>query len=102
MALVVDASPLSGGAEGLAGAASGPDWAFPSRNFERVGPPADPGEEVALVEPFDIVSLYFLDRSCVDFSGGDQPVHHQIEQPVRSELVVLIVVGLQGSRPMNV
>jgi hypothetical protein len=50
VALVFDALALTGGAEGLAGAASGPDGlgVIPSGEAEGTGPNADPGEEVAL------------------------------------------------------
>jgi hypothetical protein len=50
MALVFDALALTCGAEGLAGATSGPDGlgVIPSGKSEGVGPDADPGEEVAL------------------------------------------------------
>jgi hypothetical protein len=48
--LVGKSCPLSGGAEGLAGAGAGPDGPVvgPSCETEGVGPDADPGEEVAL------------------------------------------------------
>ena len=50
MALVFDALALTCGAEGLAGAASGPDVPVvgPSGEAEGVAPDADTGEEVAL------------------------------------------------------
>jgi hypothetical protein len=50
MALVVEAFALSGGAERLAGARSGPDGPVvgPSGETEGVGPDADACEEVAL------------------------------------------------------
>jgi hypothetical protein len=50
VALVFDAFALTGGAEGLAGTASGPDGSgvIPSGEAEGMGPDADPGEEMAL------------------------------------------------------
>jgi hypothetical protein len=50
VSLVVKAFALSGGAEGLAGTASGPDGpgVIPSGETEGMGPDADTGEEVAL------------------------------------------------------
>jgi hypothetical protein len=50
VALVFDALALTGGAERLAGTASGPDGpgVIPSGKAEGMGPDADTGEEVAL------------------------------------------------------
>jgi len=52
VALVLNSTTLTGCAEGLAGAACGPDWPGirPSGEAQGVAPDPDAGEEVALGE----------------------------------------------------
>jgi hypothetical protein len=57
VALVVLPLLLAGGAEGLAGTGSGPQGAVvrPSSKSGCEGPASDPGEEMTLIEVFEIV-----------------------------------------------
>lgn len=96
MPLVVDALPLSGGAEGLTWTRACPHRPSPSCEIERIGPSADPGEEVALIVFSDIFAPYVLNGSGIYVALRDKAVRHEFAQPRRCELVVLVVIDLHA------
>jgi hypothetical protein len=93
VSLVLGSFPPSCGAEGLAGAGACPDGAVPACELEGVGPPADPGEEVALSVAPEVVRWHVCDASSIYVSLGDQPVLHELAEPLAAEGVDLVVVN---------
>lgn len=79
----------------LAGTRPRPDRLVggPSGAGEGVGPPADPGEEVAVGELGKVAGEDILDVTFVHFSWREHPAGDQFDQPVGGERVGLIVVG---------
>jgi hypothetical protein len=71
---VVGAFLLAGGAERLAGAASGPNWNvnWPAGETERFGPTADPCEKVTLRESRKLFRSDIRDALSIDHSTGNQ------------------------------
>jgi hypothetical protein len=71
MAVIVLSLALPGLGEGLAGRRAGPDGPILGHagEAERIGPAADPGEEMALREAAQIDGLHLEDGSFVHLSG---------------------------------
>jgi hypothetical protein len=80
VALILAATLLAGGAEGLAGATACPNRSVigPSGKSERIGPSSDPGEEMALGVSAQIVWLDIDDAPRVYVSGRDMPRSDQV------------------------
>ena len=89
------ALPLPRCTEGLAGAGTCPDGAvvWPPRESEGVAPDADPGEEVALGEPSEIVGLNFGNGSVINFTLCNVTHQDQAAQPLGGIWIELVVVG---------
>lgn len=58
-------------------------------------PDANAGEEVALREAFELVWLDICDRSFVNGSRRYVPSDYEVAQPLRGEVVDLVIVGGQ-------
>jgi hypothetical protein len=101
VALVLDASALPGRAEGLAGAACGPDWLGirPSGEAQGVAPDPDAGEEVALGESGKVAWLDIYDAPLVNLPVSNEPDGNEIAQPLRRERINLVVVGGHWKKP---
>lgn len=91
----------TGGAEGLTGTASGPDGEgiVPSGEPESVGPAADPGKEVALVETAEVSWLNNGNGAVIDFAIGNQPFLNERTEPRDTERINLVIVGTHGYQP---
>ena len=94
---------LSRARKRLTWAAPGPDGAVsPSGELEGEIPSGDPGEEMAAVESFKVISGNLLNASFVDFASRDVSGGDQVPQPCRGERINFVVVGdhyLGGWRP---
>jgi hypothetical protein len=89
---IVNPFALTGGAERLARARSGPTLRFaPSCKIERERPSADAGEEVALVESNEVIGRHILDRPPVHDARRYQPVEHQVLEPLGGVGVYFVV-----------
>jgi hypothetical protein len=99
MTLVGKSCPLSGGAEGLAGAGAGPDGPVvrPSGKAEGIGPDADTGEEVALGVAAEVRSSHVPNGSVIYVTFRYQSTVDQIAQPLRCVGVYLIIVRNHSS-----
>ena len=84
----------------LARARAGPDGPVvgPPSESERVGPDADPGEEVALGKSGKLGWCDIANVPFIDDTGGDLPGVDQVAQPLGGEWVNLVVIG--GHRPV--
>lgn len=99
---ICEALAFAGCGEGLAGARARPNKSLgPSCELEGQVPSADPGEEVAAVVAMEVGGLNFADVSLVNESGGDEPGSDEPSEPVGSECVVLVVVGIQRDAPCS-
>lgn len=85
--------------EGLAGAAPGPDRTVirPSGEAERVGPPADAGEEMGLVVPLQILGLDVHDAALVNIAISDVSGVNEVAKPGGGVGVKFIVVRPHAS-----
>jgi len=90
---VGEAKSFTGERESLAWTRPCPHRAVhPARELKRVGPTADPGEEMALAEVFEVVGTDFLDRSLIDFAFRYVAFAHEILQPcdaIRFDLIIV-------------
>jgi hypothetical protein len=95
VAFVIARRALAGGAEGLAGAGTGPNRSVvgPSGEAQGDAPPADPGEEMALVISGEIVEPHVDDAALVNVAGSDMALSNEVSEPLRGIGVVLVVVG---------
>ena len=95
VALIVAATLLAGAAEWLTGARACPNRSVvgPSSASERVGPSADPGEEMALSVSGKVSGLHVRDASFIHVSIGNLPCRNQLPQPCGGERIDLVVVG---------
>ena len=93
--LVGGAKSFASGAEGLAGAASGPDGAInrPARERERVGPAPDAGEKMALNVSCEFIGLHLHDAALVHVPGWNVPLTDKLAQPSRRLGIILVVVN---------
>jgi hypothetical protein len=73
VAVVIACLALAGGAEGLAGAGTGPNRSVigPSGETQGDGPSADAGEEMALAVAAEVGRSHVNDASLVNVAGGD-------------------------------
>lgn len=97
--LVLVSSPLSGARKGLAGATPSPgrpSW-IPPGEKERVRPSPDPGEEMALRVPGEVLRFDILDPPLVHVAGGELSRVDQFPEPCGGLRVGVVVVG--PSRP---
>ena len=103
VALVLEASLLSGGAEGLAGAASGPNGSviWPTGEPERVTPDPDAREEVRLNVPGEVLAPELLDAATIDDSRRDVPARFKVAQPLHCVGFDLVVEGGHGVAPFR-
>jgi hypothetical protein len=94
VALVVEAAPLAGGAEGLTRAAPGPDLPVvgPPGEAEGEAPPADSCEKMALVEAEEINGVDLRNGSFVDMSIADVPRADKVAQPLGCVWVEFVIV----------
>lgn len=95
VSLITGALLLSGGAEWLAGAASGPHWLviWPSGEPQGVAPDSDAGEEMALCVSGKIVCSDILDAPFVHVAGRNVAGGDKVPQPLRGVGVDLVIVG---------
>lgn len=94
MAVIVLSLALPGLTEGLAGRRAGPDGQALGHAGEaqRVGPAADPGEEMALREAAQVGGLHLEDGASVHLARGQQPGRDQIPQPGAGRGIGVVVV----------
>jgi len=94
MAGVIGSLAPAGCAEWLARAGSGPDGPIlrPPRELERVSPPADAGEEVALREVFEFCWLDIGDGPFIHGTCREKATMDQFSEPSRNLGVVVVVV----------
>lgn len=92
---VVDSCLFAGSAEGLAWAASGPDWPVvrPSGVAQGMGPDADPGEEVALGEFKQVVGSHIGDAPLIYDAISEVAGSYQVAQPLSCIRVDLVVIS---------
>jgi len=104
MSVVFCGLTLSGFAEWLAGATSGPHGLiiWPYGEPECVRPPADACEEVALRVPLEVGGLDIDDGSLVNVAGRDMAFRDEVAEPLRGIWVDLVVVGTQPLAPVGV
>ena len=93
VALVIEPCTLPGGAEGLAGAASGPHGPVvgPADETEGVGPDSDSGESMELRRGGDLFWLEVCDGTGIDSPRGDVSSSSEVLQPRGGERVDLVV-----------
>ena len=98
VALVVGAELLTGGAEGLAGAGSGPDGLVvgPASETEGVGPDPDASEEMGLIEPCDVLWSHVPNRPLINLPRCDVPGRNQIAKPLGGVWFYLVVIRGHG------
>lgn len=65
----------------------------PSGATKRVGPDADACEEMALGVWTKVVGMHVADVAFVDVTGRDVACRNEVAQPLRGDLIVLVVVG---------
>lgn len=94
MTRIVEASSPAGDAERLAGAGAGPDRSIvrPSRETQGEGPDADPREEMALHIADQILGSNVSNVPPVDDARGNVTRADKVLEPVRSVIVILIIV----------
>jgi len=94
MAVVRFPTAFPGAGEGLAGAGAGPHPTISgsSSKGEGVGPPSDPGKEVALGIPFDVIGGHLPDVTLIYLAEWQLLVHDQIPQPLAAVGVDLVIV----------
>ena len=95
---VVGAEPLTGSAERLTGAATGPDRPIvgPACESERETPSPDSREEVALNVGNKVICSNIGDTPRVHVSGCNQAARDQASKPSGGEGVDFVIVGGQG------
>jgi len=64
----------------------------PSGEFERIGPAADAGEEMALIVSADVAGADIGNGAFIDIAFGNQPRAYQFPEPCRRAPVVFVVV----------
>ena len=98
VALVVGAELLTGGAEGLAGAGSGPDGLVvgPASETEGVGPDPDAGEEMGLIELCDVLWSHVPNRPLIYLPRRNVPSRNQIAKPLGGVWFYFVVVCGHG------
>jgi hypothetical protein len=101
VSLVPLASPLAGGAPGLAGEAGGdePFEPFEAGEPDGEGPAPDPGEVVFLPAAFDFFGRDLFDPSAIDVSFGKFSGLDEILQPPHTVRVAVIVENAHVHRP---
>lgn len=92
--LVSKPCSLACAAERLARAGPGPDRpvVWPPRLPERIGPDPDPGEEVALREPFEFARSDIKNTPLVNFTVGYEAGSYQVAQPLGCIRIDLVIV----------
>jgi hypothetical protein len=95
MALVGKAFATPCRREGLTRARPCPDFfvVWPPREPERMGPAAKAGEEVRLLEAFEVFRLDVDNAPRVDFARGDVPFALKVFEPLGRVRFVLVVEG---------
>jgi hypothetical protein len=84
---------LAPDAERLARRRTGPAFeVFASGELESEDPACDPGEEVTLSKPGNVIWTDGLDWSVIDLSIGNQSLAHEVAQPRAQERVAIVVV----------
>jgi hypothetical protein len=103
MSLVVGAALLAGGAERLAGAASGPHESVvcPASQSKSVGPDADPGEEVRLRVATEVIGLHLDDGAGVDVARRDVAGRDEVAEPLGCVGLDLVVIGGHFAAPFT-
>jgi hypothetical protein len=93
--LIFDAFAFARRREGLAGATSGPEGLVvgPSGEASCEAPPADAGEEMALVVALEVVGSDIDNAPFVNIAGRYVPCGDQVPQPRSRIGVELVVVG---------
>jgi len=95
VAFVIGRLTRSGGAERLAGATSCPNRSVvgPSSEPERVGPAADPGEEMGLLVSRQVAGPHVNDASLVNVSRCDVSSGDEVAEPLGGIGIDLVVIG---------
>lgn len=98
MPLVVVGKSFPRHAKGLAWGRACPNRSVvgPSGEAERVGPSADPGEEVRLREAAEVIGGHLDDAALVHLARRHQAAPDQLPQPSGGRRVELVVVGPCG------
>jgi hypothetical protein len=99
---VAEAPAASGGAERLAGAASGPDRLVvgPAGIAEGSAPYPDAGEEVDLGEPLEVVGSKVMHAPLVDDARCDLAGRDQVMQPPNTKWIDFIIVSYCHTRDL--
>jgi hypothetical protein len=98
VALIVAATLLACGAEGLAWTTTCPNRSsvWPSCKPQGVAPASNSGKEVALVIASQVISLYLKNAALVHIARRNQVARNQVAQPLRSVGVELVVISGHG------
>ncbi len=101
VALVFLRFTFSGDGEGLAGGAARPQRPFvgPASKAGGVGPAADPGEEVALGVPAQVLWSHVANRPFIYIPLRYQPLGYQVAQPLGCVGVDFVIVRIHSSIP---
>jgi hypothetical protein len=96
-------APFPGQAKGLAGAGTCPDGPFvaPSRKPERVGPAADPGEEMALPVSGKLLRPDILDPPFIHVPRRQIPRRTKVPEPASGKRVMFVVIDAHQSAPLR-
>jgi len=70
----------------------------PAGKFERVGPAADPGEEMALPKRSKIIGVEVEDAALIDGSGGKMSGVDEVAEPSGAIGIVVIVIRSHSVR----
>jgi hypothetical protein len=98
---VIRPPAFSGLAERLAGAGTRPDGprSGPPCKPQRVGPAADPGEEMEMLESGKLFWFDILDPPRIDPSWRQPSRRAEVSQPLSGKRVVLVVIGAHRLAP---
>ena len=91
--LLADLLPRDG--KGLAGAASGPEFAFvrPSSQSSSEGPSSNACEEMALRVALEVIGTDIHDAPFINIAGRDMAGGNQVAQPLGGVWIKFVVVG---------
>lgn len=99
--IILERFAFPGTAEGLAGAAAGPNRSIigPSGQSKSEAPSGDAGEEMTLAVSSEVIGAHFLDAAVIDMARGDQAGGNEVAQPLGGKRIVFVVVGSHENNP---